>query len=132
MPTYSAQCPTCERIEDYICSVADCMHTPICCGQHMDKKIFTAPKGYVLGRFDAFVSPVDGTTITGRRALEEHNKRNNVVSMADGYSDEQIKAGPPERKQKAVSKKELQMDIAEAYSMVKDGYKPTKEVLEDE
>lgn len=30
-----------------------------------------------------FRSPVDGTTITGRASLREHNKRNNVTFAAD-------------------------------------------------
>jgi len=31
----------------------------------------------------AFKSPVDGSVITGRAALREHNKRNNVTNAAD-------------------------------------------------
>jgi hypothetical protein len=30
-----------------------------------------------------FVSPVDGSVITGRAALREHNKRHNVTNVAD-------------------------------------------------
>ena len=37
----------------------------------------------VRGNFDAFVSPVDGTVIDSHRALEQHNKRNNVVNAAE-------------------------------------------------
>lgn len=32
---------------------------------------------------EAFKSSVDGTIITGRRALREHNKRNDVTNPAD-------------------------------------------------
>lgn len=132
MPTYNAQCEICDAVVDYTRPVAECMNTPECCGKGMKKVILTAPKGYVFGKFDAFVSPVDGSVIRGKRELQEHNKRNNVVSMADGYSDEQIKRGEIAPKQKVLSKKELQQDIAEAYSMVRDGYKPTKEVLDED
>jgi len=36
---------------------------------------------------EAFRSPIDGTVITGRKALREHNKRHNVTNVAD-YSEE--------------------------------------------
>jgi hypothetical protein len=38
---------------------------------------------YVQGDIESFVSPVDGTVITDRRQLAEHNKRNNVVNSAE-------------------------------------------------
>ena len=41
----------------------------------------------VHGDVDSFVSPVDGSVISDRRQLREHNKRNNVVS-ADEFSPE--------------------------------------------
>ncbi len=42
-----------------------------------------AVKHAIHGDIDTFVSPVDGTVISGRRALAEHNKRNNVVNAAE-------------------------------------------------
>ena len=41
----------------------------------------------VFGDLQSFVSPVDGTIITDRKQLREHNLRNNVVS-ADEFSPE--------------------------------------------
>lgn len=38
---------------------------------------------FVRPEVDPFVSPVDGTVIDSRRKLEEHNKRNNVVSSSE-------------------------------------------------
>lgn len=32
---------------------------------------------------EPFKSPVDGTIVTGRRSLREHNLRNNVTNAAD-------------------------------------------------
>jgi hypothetical protein len=32
---------------------------------------------------EPFVSPVDGSVITGRKALREHNKRHDVTNAAD-------------------------------------------------
>lgn len=41
----------------------------------------------VHGDIDAFRSPVDGSIISDRKALREHNQRNNVVNTADLGSD---------------------------------------------
>ena len=32
-----------------------------------------------------FVSPIDGTVITNKRELHEHNRRNNVEQTTDGH-----------------------------------------------
>ena len=37
----------------------------------------------VHGDIQAFVSPVDGSVISDRKALREHNKRNGVVSAGE-------------------------------------------------
>lgn len=37
----------------------------------------------ILGDIPDFISPVDGTLVSGRAALREHNKRNDVVNTAD-------------------------------------------------
>jgi hypothetical protein len=37
----------------------------------------------VRGKFDAFVSPVDGSLISNQKQLDDHNKRNNVVSASE-------------------------------------------------
>ncbi len=42
---------------------------------------------FVQGDIESFVSPVDGTVISDRRQLEEHNKRNNVVNTAEFGTD---------------------------------------------
>lgn len=42
---------------------------------------------FVRGDFDAFVSPVDGAVIRNHRQLEEHNRRNNVVSSSEFSQD---------------------------------------------
>ena len=41
----------------------------------------------IHGDITSFVSPVDGSVITDRKQLAEHNKRNNVVS-ADEFTPE--------------------------------------------
>jgi hypothetical protein len=48
----------------------------------------------IHGDIEAFVSPVDGSLITDRKALREHNKRNNVVNSAEfdqGFLDRKRK-----------------------------------------
>jgi len=37
----------------------------------------------IMGDIQPFKSSVDGTVITGRRALRDHNKRHNVTNPAD-------------------------------------------------
>ena len=46
---------------------------------------------YVQGDIEGFVSPVDGTVISDRRALREHNARNNVVN-AGAFGDNEGRA----------------------------------------
>lgn len=43
--------------------------------------------GLIMPDIEPFVSPVDGSVITGRRALREHNKRHGVTNVAD-YKNE--------------------------------------------
>jgi hypothetical protein len=50
----------------------------------------------IHGDIESFVSPVDGTVITDRKQLSEHNKRNNVVS-ADEFSPEHYARKAEER-----------------------------------
>ena len=97
----------------------------------MHKVIYSAPKGFVTGKFEPFVSNVDGSLITSQRDMNEHNKRNGVVCMADGYDDETIKKGEfmkPEQKDIG----DLKADIAEATAQVSQGYKPQTEIYTDD
>ena len=48
----------------------------------------------VHGDIDSFVSPIDGTVISDRKQLREHNKRNGVVSASEfsmGYYEDKAK-----------------------------------------
>lgn len=51
----------------------------------------------IHGDIQSFVSPVDGTVISDRKQLREHNKRNNVVSAAE-FSDEYYARKAEERR----------------------------------
>ena len=126
MPVYEARCRSCSKTTDYIRPVDKRKDTPPCpaCGGTMEQAILTAPDSFVSGKFEAFKSVVDGSLIRSKRDLEEHNRRNNVVSVSDGFTDEQVKRGEMAKKPEVLSKKELQQDIAESIQMVKSGYKP--------
>jgi len=128
MPIYQALCRDCDVTAEYLRPVAECMDVPSCpnCFEPMHKVILTAPKGFVKGKFEPFKSTVDGSIITTQRELQQHNDRNNVVSMADGYSTEELLAAKP--KEEVLDKKELVKDIAEATHKVAQGYKPIIEV----
>jgi hypothetical protein len=48
-------------------------------------------QGAIHGDIQSFVSPVDGSVITDRAQLREHNKRNNVVNCSEFDGAEQNK-----------------------------------------
>lgn len=50
----------------------------------------------IHGDITPFVSPVDGSVISDRKGLREHNKRNNVVN-ADEFSPEHYEKAAKER-----------------------------------
>jgi len=58
----------------------------------------------IHGDIQPFVSPVDGTVISDRRQLREHNKRNSVVS-ADEFTPEFYAKKAKERKDVLQGKK---------------------------
>lgn len=125
MARYDSECGVCGQRYEYHRTIQKRFDTPVCCGKPTRKMIFSAPQGFVKGRFEPFKSVVDGSIITTQREMNEHNKRNNVVSLADGYDDATIKRGdyakPP-------PKDEAKQEVIEAYQMVKQGYKPKVEV----
>jgi hypothetical protein len=50
-----------------------------------------ATRSAIHGDIQSFVSPVDGSVITDRAQLREHNKRNNVVNCSEFDGAEQNK-----------------------------------------
>jgi len=130
MPVYSARCGDCDTVRDYHSSVDARTNTPECpkCGGYMGMVILQAPLGFVRGKFEAFRSNVDGTIIANHRDMEEHNKRNGVVCLADGYSDEKVRSGDLGRKEETLDMGELRDDIGAALLQINDGYRPNFEV----
>lgn len=126
MPTYSARCLECKALTEFISPLSKYLETPPCsvCGGGTKVVITKAPQGYVKGNFAPFRSPVDGTIISTASGLAEHNKRNNVVNISDGYSEDRVLAGdympPPPKPDKADIKK----DIVSAAQQLEQGYVP--------
>lgn len=68
------------------------------------------------------VSPIDGTVITDRGQLKEHNRRNNVVDIGDTVL---------EKNTPKTSKREYRNQVGEAYRKVKAGYAPKEQKASD-
>lgn len=97
------------------------------CGRPLSR-VLTAPRFLNNTKpFEAFRSPVDGSIIACERDLREHNKRNNVVNIHDGYDEKAIKnqvnvdhRAPLDAERRA----DLAVDMREAVTKLEQGYKP--------
>jgi putative FmdB family regulatory protein len=134
MPLYEARCHDCDLLLQYRKPVAEYLDTPVCpsCGGGTSKVIVSAPMGFVAGKFEPFKSQVDGSVITCQSDLAEHNKRNNVVNMHDGWSEDKILAGDLGQKKVVPDKKEIAEDLQRAIHDVTQGYKPEIKGADDE
>jgi len=135
MPLYDCECVVCRGRQRYFSRIDARHSTPPCatCGSATEMRIFTAPMGVVRGKFDAFRSTVDGSLITGDRALREHNARNGVVNLHEVYGADA--ASPDKVARKNTMKTDvdsLAREVYEATQQVAAGYKPTVEVCDDD
>lgn len=131
---YDAICMRCAHTYEYFRPIVDRAMVPECpeCGSgEVRKVILSAPSSFFKGgvRFEAFKSNLDGTLISCEKELQEHNKRNNVQLLGEGYSNEDILAGRCVEKEKPMDKKEIANDIVESIKRVEAGYKP---IIENE
>lgn len=133
MPTYEYLCKSCGADYEIVRPIAEAYDVPVCdeCGALTYKVIHTAPKGFVKGNFDAFRSSVDGSLIRTTRELQEHNKRNNVVNLHDGFDEKAIMEGKITPSKQKLNKKELASDIAESIHKVQSGYSPIRETANE-
>lgn len=126
---YDAICMSCCHQYDYCRPIAERNDVPPCpeCGSDDVRKIIVnAPQGCITGKFEAFKSNVDGTIIRNARELEEHNRRNNVCLLGEGYSNEDIVNGSFGQQGPTLpDKKEIARDIVESIRKCEAGYKPT-------
>lgn len=134
MALYDARCGACDTEFEFRCSIDKREDVPPCplCGALAARIILQAPGGFVRGKFDAFVSPVDMSVISTQRDLQEHNKRNGVVNIQEGYSEEKVMKGDFGRTKEENKVKEVANDVQEAIHDVTHGYKPTIGVQDDD
>lgn len=134
MALYDARCGACDNQFEFRSPIALREDVPPCplCGAMAARIMLTAPGGFVKGKFDAFVSPVDFSVISTESDLSEHNKRNGVVNIQEGYSEEKVLRGDFGKKKEENNAKEVAGDIQEAIHDVTHGYKPTIGAEDDE
>lgn len=97
------------------------------CGRAL-KQIITAPLFLNNTKpFEAFKSPVDGSIITCERSLREHNRRNNVVNIHEGYTEKDLMDFKNRDFCKSINEQmsaEIRSDAVAALQKVNQGYKP--------
>lgn len=128
---YPYLCNECGQEYDRVCSLADYNANPdlICCvcGTLMGR-VLTAPRVLLHTKpFEPFRSPVDGSIVSSRRELQEHNKRNNVVNTHDGYDEKAILGWTQKDYQKPLDeerRKDLKDDMKKAVQKLEEGYTP--------
>lgn len=121
----------CGKVRERICRLAeyeaDSSYSCPDCGRQL-KRVITAPRALNNTReFVPFISPVDRTLITSQRALREHNKRNNVQNLHDGYDEKAVQNmtkvdhfAPLEAERRS----DLADDMRKAVQKLEEGYKP--------
>lgn len=98
------------------------------CGKRLRAKKVQQAKLTRTPSFEAFKSPVDGSVITNRRELAEHNRRNDVVNVHDGFDSAAVDAMITKDYQKPLDderRKDLQSDMEISLQRLNDGYVPT-------
>lgn len=128
---YTYYCDNCTLRLERICSLAMYEASPnmACtkCGKKA-RRTYTVPRIFARAKFEPFKSPVDGTIISSHAELAEHNKRNGVVNLHDGYDEKAIKAFDGRNLTEPTEverKQDLGTDMKEAIQKLEDGYKPT-------
>lgn len=126
MPIYHSECKECGIRYREVRPISEYNKYPRCeaCHGPTFGLILGAPMAYVANKFDAFKSYVDGSIIRNGKELEEHNKRNGVQNLHDGYDEAKILAGDLGAKRVEPTKEETLKDAIEAYNEVKNGYRP--------
>lgn len=128
---YEYLCESCDRMFERVCRLSEYEANPdySCpnCGG-LARQVLSAPS-LITGaeQFTAFVSPVDGSVIENKRALREHNKRNGVVNLHDGFDEKGVQNMTKRNYQAEFDKenaKDIQKDMETAVKKLNDGYKP--------
>ena len=107
MPIYEAECPKCQRTEDYFSSVDDRAKTPVCaCGTVM-ARIISRPA--VVADLPGYQSPTTGRWIEGRAARRDDLKRSGARPW-EGFAAERQEA--QKRLAEAESRADRKLDAA--------------------
>lgn len=127
---YPYKCPACGSNATRVCRLAEYEADPTfrcACGAQMVRRI-TAPRFLNNTKpFESFKSPVDGSIITCERELREHNKRNNVVNIHEGYTEAELNDFTKRDWHKPLEderRKDLREDIDTAVQKLHEGYVP--------
>jgi DNA-directed RNA polymerase subunit RPC12/RpoP len=127
---YPYKCSRCGAGYDRVCSLDEYERNPgipCLCGADMGR-VITAPRVLLHTKpFEPFKSPVDGSIVSSRRELQEHNKRNSVVNTHDGYDEQTILGWTQKDYQKPLDeerKKDLKDDMRKAVQKLEEGYTP--------
>lgn len=134
MALYDARCGACDNQFEYRCAIEVRADVPPCplCGALAVRTIVQAPQGFVKGKFDAYMSPVDGSVISTEHDLAEHNKRNSVVQIQEGFDEAKVLKGDFGAPKPEPDVKDIAADIQEAIHDTTHGYKPTIGVQDDD
>jgi hypothetical protein len=108
MPIYEAECPKCQRTEDYFSSVDDRANTPRCaCGTVMTR-VISCPSA-VQADLPGYQSPTTGRWIEGRAARRDDLKRSGARPW-EGFAAERQEA--QKRLAEAESRADRKLDAA--------------------
>jgi hypothetical protein len=135
---YEYLCDRCDRHWDRVCSLAAYESNPDAFCPYCDgvgRQVLSAPSLITGAKaFESFVSPVDGSLITNKRGLREHNKRNGVVNLHDGYDEKGVRRMTERNYQAELDKDnaaDLKKDAEKSIEKLNNGYQPhvEKEVI---
>ena len=116
------RCIFCQKVSYVDESETDC---PQCGNTNKLTPFVHVAQGFVRGKFEPFKSTVDGTIIDSHAKMQEHNKRNDVICVADGYSNEAVLSGNfTKPKEEKLCARDLANDIGESIMKLNNGYRP--------
>jgi hypothetical protein len=123
---YSGCCSQ-PRGWDRVCSLANYEAAPgyRCpeCGKQLTR-LYTPSQLLHTKPFESFVSPVDGSVINNKRELAEHNRRNKVVQLHEGYDEKAVNNFVNRDWGTKSDIPDLKNDMKEAVVKLEQGYKP--------
>lgn len=97
------------------------------CGKAL-KQWITAPRLSLKTKsFEPFRSPVDGSIITSESSLREHNRRNDVVNVHEGYTEAAYLNKVNEDLFAGINKeasKDISAEVHQSINMLNNGHVP--------